>query len=182
MNMVYHSKSNLNKFNYVTAIYDIDKFIKILNKTTTVQVLNYFTNHVLQNGKKINKNQVFKYIHIFAKTINLILNCTLSVRLVLRSRQLNIENQINYYKSVYRVDSDNINLINFNPYTLNSHSLYYEYYAKLKYIFYYFKERRIDSNIRFDDISIFEDLVKELNNDYKYIYNFINKILGELNN
>lgn len=165
---------NMNKFNYETAIDNIDKFIKLLNKTMTINVLNHLTKHVLHSGKKM------KFIHIFAKTLNLILNCTLSVHLVLRNRKLNKENEFNYYKSVYKINSDKINLKDFNPFTVNSYKLYNDYYDKLRYIFYYFKERRIDSNINFNDISIFEDLVKELNNDYKYIYRFINKIIQEL--
>jgi hypothetical protein len=76
-----------------------------------------------------------------------------------------------------------VNMTTFNPFAVDSEKLYNTYFHAIVYMFYYIKERRIDSDIDYTDTEITNDLLAELEKDYKkvrrHILKTINLIVGK---
>jgi hypothetical protein len=164
----------------------VDDFIRMLTQTSTMRVQKYFTRTI-----SLDRSGSINYISKFAKIFNFLLNCALSVRLVFSQRAaaykglaLLAQQKSEYYLRTQNISPYNmVNMTTFNPFAVDSEKLYNTYFHAIVYMFYYIKERRIDSDIDYTDTEITNDLLAELEKDYKkvrrHILKTINLIVGK---
>lgn len=200
--ITHHKREHSDPFNYSKALNEIDQFIALINKTSMIDVMMHFTRKVdyLDNSKiasqvgnekrmktrKLQKSELLSYILLFGKTLDLLINCALSVRMVFRNRQDGYENRYKYYSTVPRAESHTmqsdirLTVETLDPYIFDSETLAETFFPAIKYIFFYFKERRIDSKIDYSDTQIVSDLHSELEKDYREISNYLNSTISKM--